>query len=74
MNPVFSLIQLMKSGKDPRQAIQKMASQNPQFNQTLKLIQGKTPDQLRETAENMAKQRGIDLNNLANQLGVKLPK
>ena len=74
MNPIFSLIQLMKAGKDPRQAIQKMASQNPQFNQTLKLIQGKTPDQLRETAENMAKQRGIDLNNLANQLGVKLPK
>ena len=56
------------------QMIQQMAGQNPQAAQAMRLIQGKNPQQLRQIAENMAKERGVDLNQIARQMGVTLPK
>lgn len=56
------------------QMLQQMAGQNPQAAQAMRLIQGKNPQQLRQIAENMAKERGVDLNQIARQMGVTLPK
>jgi hypothetical protein len=38
----------------------------------MQMLQGKTEAQQREMAENMARERGIDLNQLAAQFGIKL--
>lgn len=56
------------------QMLQQMAGQNPQAAQAMRLIQGKNPQQLRQIAENMAKERGVDLNQMAHQMGITLPK
>ena len=56
------------------QLLQQMAGQNPQAAQAMRLIQGKNPQQLRQIAENMAKERGVDLNQMAHQMGITLPK
>lgn len=36
------------------------------------MMQGKNENQIREMANNIAKERGIDLNQLASQFGIKL--
>ena len=42
--------------------------------QGLNLIQGKNEAQLRTMAQNLAKERGIDLNQLASALNLTLPR
>lgn len=37
-----------------------MFGNDPKFQQAMKMAQGKTPDQLKETALNLAKTQGID--------------
>ena len=57
-NPIFNLISLARTGGNPMMLIQQMAGRDPRAQQALKMVQGKTPDQLRQMAENMAKERG----------------
>ena len=72
-NPLMMLVQTMRGGGDPMQLLQKMAGQNPQVSQALKMIQGKNPQQLKTMAENMAKERGVSINDIARQLGINNP-
>ena len=73
-NPMMFLLQAARSGKDPMSLLRQMAGQNPQMAQFMQMIGGKSPAQLQQMAENMARERGIDINRLAQQMGVKLPK
>lgn len=56
------------------QLIAQMASRNPQAAQVLHMMQGKTPQQLRTMAENMARERGTSLEQVVSQLGIPLPR
>lgn len=50
-----------------------MQNQNPQlFNKVQEMMQGKNENQIKEMANNIAKERGIDLNQFASQFGIKL--
>lgn len=71
-NPILSLIQLAQNGGNPMQLLQQMAGSNPAAQQTLRMINGKTPAQMRQVAENMARERGIDLNEMARRMGLPL--
>lgn len=73
-NPFMLAIQMAQRGQNPMNLFQSMAQHNPQIAQAMRMIQGKNADQLRQTAENMAKERGIDLEQMAQQMGIKLPK
>lgn len=73
-NPMMAMLQMARNGGNPMQMLQQMAGQNPQAAQAMRLIQGKNLQQLRQIAENMAKERGVDLNQIAQQMGVTLPK
>lgn len=73
MNPM-QMMQMMRSGGNPMQILQQMASQNPKAVQALNLMHGKNSKQIRTTVENMAKERGIDLRKMAQSLGINLPK
>ena len=73
-NPMMAMLQMARNGGNPMQMLQQMAGQNPQAAQAMRLIQGKNLQQLRQIAENMAKERGVDLNQIAQQKGVTLPK
>lgn len=70
--------QAMKAIQNPMALLQeqvmgKFKSQNPQmFNQVQKMVNGKNDEQLKEMAQNIAKERGIDLNQFAGQFGIKL--
>lgn len=73
-NPFMMAMQMARNGKNPMQVFQSMAMQNPQMAQAMKMIQGKNPQQLRTVAENMAKERGINLEQMAQSMGLQLPK
>lgn len=69
-DPLMMLI----ASQDPMAALNYLAQQNPEYRTILPLIQGKNAAQLRETTINVAKQKGIDLNQLANQIRSMIPK
>lgn len=69
-NPIMMMLQMAKRGVNPMQMLQQMAVNNPAAKQTLQMIKGKTPKQMRKVAENMAKERGIDLKDMAQQMGL----
>ncbi len=69
-NPLMILMNAMRNGGNPMTLMQQMAGQNPQVAQAMRLMQGKTPQQLRQTAENMAKQRGTSVEEIAKRLGL----
>ena len=72
-NPLMALMQLARSGGNPMQMLSQMAGRDPRAAQAMKLIHGKNPQQLRQVAENMAKERGTTLDEIARQMGVNLP-
>lgn len=74
MNPFAMAVQMAQAGKNPMSMIQKALGGNPQMDQAMRMIQGKNPQELRTTAENMAKERGISLEQLAQGMGLTLPK
>ena len=71
-NPMMSMVQMAMGGMSPMQYLQQRMGQNPQFAQAMNLIQGKTPEQLHQIAENMAKQRGTTIEEIARQYGIPL--
>ena len=69
-NPVLDLVQAMQHGRNPIAPLQSMAQQNPQVAQALQMMQGKSPQQLQSMAQNMARERGVDLNQMLRDLGI----
>lgn len=74
MNPFMLALQMAQSGQNPMQMLQNMAGSNPQLRQAMNMLNGKNPAQLRQVAQNMAKERGMDLEQFAQSIGLNLPK
>lgn len=73
-NPFTVLLQMSQREQNIMPVLQQAARMNPQMTQAMRMIQGKNAEQLKQTAENMAKERGIDLEQMAQQMGIQLPK
>lgn len=73
MNPL-QIMQMLRVAQNPMQTMMQLSQQNPQLNQIMQMTNGKTPAQMEQMVRQAAQQRGVDLNQLAQQLGVKLPK
>lgn len=71
MNPL-QVIQALQQGANPNQLMMQLAQNNPAVRQAMQMVNGKTPDQIRDMAQQIARQRGIDLSQLTRQLGIKL--
>lgn len=71
MNP-FQLLQMFRNTKNPMGLVQSMAGNNPQIQQLLSNLQGKTPKELEQYARNVAQSKGIDLGQFLNQFGIRL--
>ena len=73
VNPM-QLMQMLKGGVNPNQLAGQLIQRNPAFRQAAQFMNGKTPQQIRQEARQLAAQRGVDLNQLARSLGIQLPK
>lgn len=71
-NPIMVLVNAARSGGNPMQLMQQMAMQDPRIAQAQQMIQGKSPQQLRTMAENMARERGTTVQDVARGLGIRI--
>lgn len=71
---LFQVMQMMQGGANPMAMLQQMMGQDPRAGQAMRMLQGKSPQQMRTMAQNMAQQRGMSLEQLAGQFGLKIPK
>lgn len=67
MNPMMMMLQAMQSGMNPMQWMQQQTGNNPPMHQLMQIVQGKSPQELREIAANMAQQRGLNYGDLEQQ-------
>ena len=65
-------MQGMQAGSNPIPMLQQLTGNNPQMAQVLNIVNGKSPKQLEQIARNLYKERGIDITQAAQQLGLKL--
>lgn len=70
-NPLMMLLQAGRNGGNPMQMLQQMAQRNPAAAQAMNIVRGKSPEQLRQIANNMARERGTTPEEIARQLGIK---
>lgn len=71
-NPMMQLMQLMRNGGNPMTMLNQMTGNNPMVSSLMQSMQGKSPEALRQMAMNIAKERGVDLIQFAQQFGMKL--
>lgn len=67
-NSLAALIALIKSGGNPQVLINSMAAQNPKIGEAMQLLQGKSPQDMENICRDLCKQRGIDFNNVMQQV------
>lgn len=72
-NPLPMLLSMLQRGGNPNALLMQMARQNPQVSQVMNLLGGKTPEQQRAIAENIARERGINLEDMMRQMGIQFP-
>ena len=68
------MFNLLSKAKDPMNLLQQMSYNNPQLKRVLEVINGKSPQELRQYVENTAKTQGVDLIQLAQKLGLQIPQ
>lgn len=73
MNPP-QMVQMLRGAQNPMQTMMQLSQQNPQLNRIMQMTNGKTPAQMEQMVRQAAQQRGVDLNQIAQQLGLKLPR
>ncbi len=73
MDPMQA-IQLLRSGANPDQLMMQLAQSSPEIRQAMQLVNGKTPEQIQSMVYQRAKEMGVDLNQIARQWGIQLPK
>lgn len=75
MNSIYEQIQdAVRRGMNPNQIAMRLAQRNPAVQQAMRFMNGKSPQQIQREAQQMAAQRGVDLNQLAQKMGMQLPK
>jgi hypothetical protein len=72
-NPLMQMMGLLQSGKNPNAILQTIAMNNPQVKQVMQMMRGKSSEQLRQIANNMAAERGTTVEDIARQLGIQVP-
>lgn len=72
-DPMFQMLNMVKNGGNPMKMIQQMARSNPQVNQIMQMMNGKNSQQLRTMCENMCKERGTTIEQVAQQIGIPIP-
>lgn len=69
-NPIMQMIHMMKNGGNPQALIQQMMGQNKEFGNVINSLNGKDQSQVNDMIANMAKEKGVDLSQLASQIGM----
>ena len=72
MNPMQMLGMLQKS-HNPFGLLQQLSQNNPKMQRVIDIVRGKSPKEIEQYVRNTAQTQGIDLNKLAQDMGLQLP-
>lgn len=70
-NPLGMLANVVKQGMNPQTMLMQMSQSNPRIRQFMSMVNGKTPQELQNMAQNIANERGVNLNSIMQQLGFR---
>lgn len=70
INPAMLVKQALGAGQPLNNILSNLAGQGAQYAKAVELIKGKDAHQLQTVAQNMAKERSIDLGDLMRALGI----
>lgn len=76
MNPL-QLISMIKQNNNPINFMQNILGSNPQFQRVMRMVDGKTPEEMKQVAMNLCEQQGIDFSQAVNQMksmGLNVPE
>lgn len=71
MNPMQMIMQMIVSG-NPMSMMRQMAEQNPIVGRALQMMEGKTTEQLKQMAYNMAQEAGTTPEQIAQNFGIRM--
>lgn len=69
-NPVMMMANAMRKGQNPMNVLQSLAMKDPQAAKFIKMVNGKSPAQLKQMAENVAANYGTTVDEVARGLGL----
>lgn len=69
-SPVMMMANAMRKGQNPMNVLQSLAMKDPQAAQFIKMVNGKSPAQLKQMAENVAANYGTSVDEVARGLGL----
>lgn len=68
-HPLFGLINVLRNGGDPSQLFNQISNSNPQVQQVMNVVNGRSQSEIVNMAKDSARQQGIDIAQFARQLG-----
>ena len=73
MNPL-QMLSVLQKAQNPMALLNQLAGQNPQLKRVMDVMRGKSPQELEQYVRNTAQTQGVDLNELAQKMGLQLPQ
>ena len=71
-NPAMMILQAIANGRPLDSILDAIGKQSPEMDKAVSIIRGKNAEQLQGIAENMARERGIDIRALVKNLGINM--
>lgn len=72
-SPLFSIVNMMRSGKNPGAIIEQLAMSDPRVKQVKQMVAGKSERELYTLVSNMCRERGTTAEDFARSLGIQIP-
>lgn len=65
---LMQLLQMMQRSNNPMMILQQTFGNNPMFGNAMRMVQGKNPDELEKIVRNLAKERGVNIDDILRQI------
>lgn len=72
-NPMQIITSQLRRGMNPNVILSQMAQRDPRIAQVMQITRTKSNAEMRQYAENIAKERGIDLDSFVRSMGITIP-
>lgn len=75
-NPMQLISQLQSGVGDPMKMLNGMLGNNPQYQRVMQMVKGKSPAEMRQVAQNLCQQNGVDFSQAVDQMrqmGINVP-
>ena len=73
MNPL-QMFNMLSKAQNPMAVLQQLSQNNPKLQRVMEIMNGKSPQELEQYVRNTAQTQGVDLNELAQKMGLQLPQ